>query len=169
MTPTRARHPPATPLPPPRPAGHGPHPPGIGHHPLRTPVLAPLPTAFAALPPADVDAIRDHMLSAGILHEDTGMLAIGPEGERLYGRRHFLDLYSVFSSPPLFTVLHGRLDLGQAHETTFLTNRGAPRPHPQHLLRTTSSSTISPVAGSFTLQNFQPCIAGIFSGGSLPS
>jgi ATP-dependent helicase Lhr and Lhr-like helicase len=67
-----------------------------------------------------------HMLNAGILFEDGGILAIGTEGEALYGRRHFLEVFSVFSTPPLFTVLHGNTELGQVHELTFLHPREGP-------------------------------------------
>ncbi len=69
---------------------------------------------------ADVDAVVQHMLATQILHEADGLLSFGPEGERLFGRRNFLELLSVFTSPPLFKVLHGRSELGQVHATTFL-------------------------------------------------
>ena len=51
-------------------------------------------------------------------------LSFGERGEVVYGRRHFLDLVSVFTSPPLFTVLHGRNELGTVHEIAFLRHRG---------------------------------------------
>jgi ATP-dependent Lhr-like helicase len=38
---------------------------------------------------------------------------VGPEGERSYGYRHFLDLTSAFTSSPLFVVRYGARDLGQ--------------------------------------------------------
>jgi len=79
---------------------------------------------FAEMPAADIDAILDFMVEHGILFDDAGTLSIGEAGERLYGRRHFADLYSVFSSPPLFTVLHGRNELGHVHESSFLAKPG---------------------------------------------
>jgi ATP-dependent helicase Lhr and Lhr-like helicase len=51
------------------------------------------------------------------------MLSFGDEGEALYGRRHFLELVSVFTSPPLFTVLQGRKELGTVHQIAFLRHR----------------------------------------------
>ncbi len=45
---------------------------------------------------------------------------MGREGEDTYGRRNFLELFSVFMSPPLFTILHGRRELGYVDEMTFL-------------------------------------------------
>ncbi len=45
---------------------------------------------------------------------DSGMLFVGPEAERRYGRRHFLEMLSVFTADPQFTVLHGRDEIGAA-------------------------------------------------------
>jgi len=36
---------------------------------------------------------------------------------------HFLELVSVFTSPPLFKVLHGRRELGSVHQIAFLRHR----------------------------------------------
>ena len=51
------------------------------------------------------------------------MLWLGREGQDAYGRKNFLDLISVFTAPPLFTVLHGRRELGSVDESTFLARR----------------------------------------------
>ena len=67
---------------------------------------------FAALPPADLDRVIDHMLAERILFEDQGILAIDEIGERRYGWRHYMEVMSVFLTPPLLTVLHGRTDMG---------------------------------------------------------
>jgi len=68
--------------------------------------------AFAAMPPQRIREVVDWMLQQGILWEEEGILGIGRKGEETYGRRHFLELLSVFLSPPLFAVLHGRRELG---------------------------------------------------------
>lgn len=78
--------------------------------------------------PEVVGEIVDHMIGGGILHDDGGILSIGREGEAAFGWRHFMDLTSVFTSEPLFTVMHGRADLGRVHETTFMRGRGSDRP-----------------------------------------
>ena len=52
---------------------------------------------------------------------------MGREGEDTYGRRNFLELLSVFMSPPLFSVLHGRQELGFVDELTFLGKQEGPR------------------------------------------
>ncbi|MGY1621054.1 DEAD/DEAH box helicase [Geodermatophilus sp. SYSU D00965] len=56
--------------------------------------------------------ITDWMLKTGHLDEDSGMLFVGPEAERRYGHKHFLDLLSAFTADPEFTVLHGRTEVG---------------------------------------------------------
>jgi ATP-dependent Lhr-like helicase len=67
------------------------------------------------------------MVQQQILWDDQGLLALGREGEKAYGRRNFMALFSVFTSPPLFTVLHGRRELGFVDATTFLGKQEGPR------------------------------------------
>lgn len=82
---------------------------------------------FAAIPPENVDRLVNSMLQREILWEDAGILAMGREGEDTYGRRNFLELFSVFMSPPLFSILHGRQELGYVDEMTFLGKHEGPR------------------------------------------
>jgi ATP-dependent Lhr-like helicase len=83
--------------------------------------------AFAAMGDGEIDSIVTHMLETGILFEDGGVLGIGATGEQEFGRRHFMELMSVFTSPPLFRVLHGREDLGQVDALSFAGAAGRPR------------------------------------------
>jgi ATP-dependent Lhr-like helicase len=83
--------------------------------------------AFAALDDGEIERVVGHMLDTGILFEDGGVLGIGEAGEREFGRRHFMELMSVFTSPPLFHVLHGREDLGQVDALSFSGGAGRPR------------------------------------------
>jgi ATP-dependent Lhr-like helicase len=76
--------------------------------------------AFAAMPKQEVESLVRWMLAKEILWEDASLLWLGREGQDTYGRKNFLELFSVFTSPPEFTVLHGRQELGSVHETTFL-------------------------------------------------
>jgi ATP-dependent Lhr-like helicase len=78
---------------------------------------------FRNMGPATQD-ILEHMLATGVLAEDQGRLWFGHEGQQTFGYKNFLELYSIFTSPPLFTVLHGRSDLGLVHESSF-TGHGA--------------------------------------------
>jgi ATP-dependent helicase Lhr and Lhr-like helicase len=83
--------------------------------------------AFARMPQERTEAVVDWMLAEGILFEDEGLLWFGRQGEEKYGRKNFLDLFSVFTSPPLFMVRHGRQELGFVDETSFLSRREGPR------------------------------------------
>lgn len=78
-------------------------------------------------PSGDVQRIVDGMLSTGVLDEDSGMLFVGPEAERRYGRRHFMELMSVFTSDPQVTVLHGRTEIGTVDPMVLLAKVEGPR------------------------------------------
>src|SRR5262249_35474117 len=68
--------------------------------------------AFSAMPPGRAQAVLDWMVTEKILSEDEGLLWLGRKGEKEFGRKNFLELFSVFTSPPLFVVRHGRQELG---------------------------------------------------------
>jgi ATP-dependent Lhr-like helicase len=74
----------------------------------------------------EVSALVQHMLATGVLFAADGLLSVGLEGEARYGLKNFLELFSVFSSPPLFTVFHGRSEIGQVHQLTFQARDQAP-------------------------------------------
>lgn len=68
---------------------------------------------FSGIARAEFDRLIAHMLAAGFLFEAGGLLSLGERAERQFGRRNFMDLYAVFTSPVLYRVqtLAGR-DLG---------------------------------------------------------
>lgn len=74
---------------------------------------------FAALDATQVREIFQFLKTRGILFEDSGTLGFGAEGEARFGRRHFLELLSVFSTPAMLTAFHGARELGQV-EAGFL-------------------------------------------------
>lgn len=76
-------------------------------------------SGFSQMSPEKVAELVEHMVATGILWSDNGVLAFAPEGENTFGRRNFMDILSVFSSPPLFTVMSGQKELGNVHESTF--------------------------------------------------
>ena len=82
---------------------------------------------FALIPAATRERIVERMLTQEILWEDEGILWFGKRGEEEFGRKHFLELVSVFVSPPLFSVLHGRQELGFVDEMTFFGKQSDPR------------------------------------------
>lgn len=85
--------------------------------------LGGLPLATAA----DATTIVDDLLARGVLDEDSGMLFVGPEAERRYGRRHFMELMSVFTSDPQVTVLHGRTEVGTVDPMVLVAKVNGPR------------------------------------------
>jgi ATP-dependent helicase Lhr and Lhr-like helicase len=82
--------------------------------------------AFTAMPSDQVKELVDHLILTETLFEDAGILSFGPEGEAAYGRKNFLELLSVFTSPPLFRVLSGKTELGNVHESTFYKKQDGP-------------------------------------------
>lgn len=60
-----------------------------------------------------------HMLATGILFEDSGIVGLGPAGERLFGAKNFMALMSVFDTPSLFQVICGQEELGWVHPLSF--------------------------------------------------
>jgi ATP-dependent Lhr-like helicase len=75
--------------------------------------------AFRDLTPGEVEAQVSWMLEQDMLWDDSGVLWLGRRGQDDYGRKNFLELFSVFISPPEFAVLYGRQELGSVHEVTF--------------------------------------------------
>lgn len=62
--------------------------------------------------PALAVEVLDYMVAEGVLVDEGGVVAIGPEGERQFGRRNFMDVLSLFLSEPLLGVRWGRRELG---------------------------------------------------------
>lgn len=85
-------------------------------------VLGRLPVYAEAIRSGDAELIVDHLVDSGMLVDDEGMLSIGPEGERSYGFRHFMELTSVFTTEPTFVVRHGSDELGHLDPTSLLNN-----------------------------------------------
>jgi len=84
--------------------------------------------AFADLPVETVNEILDHMVATQYLTREAGLLSFGPAAEARFKGMRVMDLCSVFSSPPLFKVLHGREELGEVHESTFQRSSDGQRP-----------------------------------------
>lgn len=84
-------------------------------------------SGFGTVPPDRIAQLVTAMLDREILWTDSGILGMGREGEDTYGRKNFMELLSVFTSPPLFSILHGRNELGYVDEMTFLGKQEGPR------------------------------------------
>ncbi|MFD7676946.1 DEAD/DEAH box helicase [Streptomyces sp. NPDC060187] len=66
--------------------------------------------------------IVQHLVDNGFVDSDSGMLFIGPEAERRFGQRHFMNLTAVFTAAPEFVVLTGRTEIGRT-DPMLLTER----------------------------------------------
>lgn len=87
------------------------------------------PEEWNDLAPFDASAqpILDHLLTAGFVEGDGGQLFIGPEAEKHFGRRHFMELTASFTAPPQFTVFAGRAELGQIDPALLTEQTDQPR------------------------------------------
>ncbi|WP_445527395.1 DEAD/DEAH box helicase [Streptomyces cyslabdanicus] len=87
------------------------------------------PEQWNGLAPFDRSAapLLSHLLSEGFLDSDGGMLFIGPEAEKHFGRRHFMELTASFTAPPEFTVLAGRTEIGTTDPSVLTEERQGPR------------------------------------------
>jgi ATP-dependent Lhr-like helicase len=79
-------------------------------------------------------------------------LGLGEQGERKYGYRNFMDLLSVFTSPPLFLVRHGRREIGFVDSTAF--NR---RDEPTVLLLAGRAWRVTRVDWARLMADAEPC------------
>ncbi len=71
--------------------------------------------------------IVDWLVESGHLDCDGGMLFVGPETERRYGHRNFMDIVSVFTTNPEFTVVQGRQELGKVDPIVLTRKVDGPR------------------------------------------
>ena len=83
-------------------------------------------TRSCQLPAQKVQELIQFMIETGILWNDTGVLWLGQEGESTFGRQNFLELFSVFVTPPEFTIMLGRQEIGRVDEASFLGKRKGP-------------------------------------------
>lgn len=66
------------------------------------------------------------MIDEEIVFSDQGLISMGRAGDDEYGRRNFIDLVSVFCTPPLFTIRNGRQDVGYVDPMTFAQKKEPP-------------------------------------------
>lgn len=70
-------------------------------------------TPFSEISATDREELVRHMLDEDILAVAAGRYSLGERGRKLYGAKHFAELYAVFSSPRTLTVMHGPEAVGQ--------------------------------------------------------
>lgn len=59
---------------------------------------------FAGISTAEFSTLVAHMTKEGFLYESGGLLSIGDKTEKVFGRKNFMEMYAVFSSPVLYKV-----------------------------------------------------------------
>jgi ATP-dependent helicase Lhr and Lhr-like helicase len=60
---------------------------------------------FSGITSQEFDRFFNFLLLKGFLHDDGGTYSMGLEAEKAFGRKNFMELYSVFSSPLEFEVI----------------------------------------------------------------
>ncbi|NOU34908.1 MAG: DEAD/DEAH box helicase [Polyangiaceae bacterium] len=60
---------------------------------------------FRGITRAEFDGVLAHMKQEDYLFESGGLLSMGTKAEKRYGKKNFLELYAVFSSPVLYRVV----------------------------------------------------------------
>jgi ATP-dependent Lhr-like helicase len=68
------------------------------------------------------EPIVTHLVDEGFVERDGELVLIGHRAEERFGRRHFMGMTAVFTSPPQFTVIEGRREIGLA-DPSLLTDR----------------------------------------------
>jgi ATP-dependent Lhr-like helicase len=68
------------------------------------------------------EPIVRYLVGAGFLDRDGELLFVGPQAEQRFGHRHFMEITSVFTAPPQFTVLEGHREIGRT-DPVLLTER----------------------------------------------
>ncbi len=59
---------------------------------------------FSGITQAEFDTLIKYMLQHDYLFSAGGLLSMGGQAERVFGRKNFMELYAVFSSPVLYKV-----------------------------------------------------------------
>lgn len=67
-----------------------------------------------------VPEVVSFLLEHSFLDDQGGVLGIGTEAEAAFGHRHFMELLSVFTSPPVLSVRHGREEIGLVPDEALL-------------------------------------------------
>lgn len=72
---------------------------------------------FRSIARVEFDLTIEHMKKEQFLFEAGGLLSMGEKAEKRFGKKNFLELYAVFSSPVLYRVVtHGKRDVGSLEQ-----------------------------------------------------
>jgi len=73
----------------------------------------------ADLDEEQIEPLLRHLVDESFLFVDGHRVGVGRRGEEEFGARHFLEIVSVFTTPPIFTVEHQNSEIGSVHQATF--------------------------------------------------
>jgi ATP-dependent Lhr-like helicase len=72
---------------------------------------------FRSISRPEFDLAVEHMKKEEFLFESGGLLSMGTKAEKRFGKKNFLELYAVFSSPILYRVVtHAKRDVGSLEQ-----------------------------------------------------
>jgi ATP-dependent helicase Lhr and Lhr-like helicase len=71
--------------------------------------------------------VAAHLLAEGFVESDGGMLFIGPQAEKRFGFRHFMELTTTFTVAPQFAVLCGGDEIGRTDPALLAAKVHGPR------------------------------------------
>jgi ATP-dependent Lhr-like helicase len=80
----------------------------------------------AGISEEDIEAELQFLLERDVLFLDGPIVGVSLQGERRYGAKHYLELFSVFNTPPLVSIYHGLHEVGQVHPTSFKRSKDEP-------------------------------------------
>lgn len=81
--------------------------------------------AFPELARADIAVLVEHLVEQDFLARAAGVVQVGTEAERRYGRGHWRELLASFSGAPLLTGRHGAAEIGYIDPTVLSGARDA--------------------------------------------
>lgn len=81
---------------------------------------------FPDLDGKEVRELLEFLYDQDVLWEEGGRIWLGSESERRYRRRNFMDLMSLITDSPLFTVFHGQQEIGEVDRASFVVRQERP-------------------------------------------
>ena len=73
---------------------------------------------FSGICADEFDFLIRHLIKEDYLFSSGGLLSLGDQAERAYGRRNFMEIYAVFSSPQLYKIqTHANYTIGSLEQS----------------------------------------------------
>ncbi|MBK6874128.1 MAG: DEAD/DEAH box helicase [Kineosporiaceae bacterium] len=75
----------------------------------------------------ELESIGRWLVDTGHLDVDSGLAFVGPETDRRYGVKNFMELLAIFTAAPEVLVLHGRTEIGSVDPLLLTAKTDGPR------------------------------------------